>query len=92
MNALVKFSEESLEYYNQTSKTPMKLVMFLEAIEHVARVSRVIRQPQGNALLLGVGGSGRKSSAYLAASMAGYDVFQIEISSKYGVEEWHEGI
>eukprot|EP01107_Rhizomastix_libera_P011726 TRINITY_DN2935_c0_g1_i3.p1 TRINITY_DN2935_c0_g1~~TRINITY_DN2935_c0_g1_i3.p1 ORF type:complete len:3350 (-),score=861.62 TRINITY_DN2935_c0_g1_i3:62-10111(-) len=92
MNALVKFSEESLEYYNQTSKTPMKLVMFLEAIEHVARVSRVIRQPQGNALLLGVGGSGRKSSAYLAASMAGYDVFQIEISSKYGVEEWHEDI
>jgi dynein heavy chain len=36
--------EEYLSDYNAESKSPMPLVMFLNAIEHVSRVSRVIRQ------------------------------------------------
>ncbi len=59
--ALVPTIEEYLSDYNAESKTPMKLVMFLDAIEHVSKISRVLRQPQGNALLFGVGGSGRQS-------------------------------
>eukprot|EP00499_Haloplacidia_sp_CaronLabIsolate_P004603 CAMPEP_0196785134 /NCGR_PEP_ID=MMETSP1104-20130614/18700_1 /TAXON_ID=33652 /ORGANISM="Cafeteria sp., Strain Caron Lab Isolate" /LENGTH=78 /DNA_ID=CAMNT_0042155431 /DNA_START=9 /DNA_END=241 /DNA_ORIENTATION=+ len=58
---LVPTIEEYLADYNAESKSPMPLVLFMDAIEHVSRVSRVIRQPQGNALLLGVGGSGRQS-------------------------------
>ena len=51
--------EEYLEDQNAGSKHPMLLVMFLDACDHVNRICRVLRQPQGNALLLGVGGSGR---------------------------------
>lgn len=51
--------EDYLEEYNSAVKNQMKLVMFLDACDHVSRIERVIRQPLGNALCLGVGGSGR---------------------------------
>lgn len=66
---LVKEMEEYMEDYNQTNTTKMKLVLFMDAIEHICRVSRILRQPQGNALLLGVGGSGRQSVTKMASYM-----------------------
>lgn len=92
MRKLVKLSEEYLDDYNSTSTTPMKLVMFLDAIEHVSRVCRILRQPGGHALLLGVGGSGRQSVSRLATFMEEYELFQIEVSKNYGQTEWREDL
>nr|XP_019941835.1 PREDICTED: dynein heavy chain 1, axonemal [Paralichthys olivaceus] len=89
---LAKVMEEYMDNYNQTSTTKIKLVLFMDAIEHVCRISRILRQPLGNALLLGVGGSGRQSLTKLASHMSDYECFQIELSKNYGQTEWKEDI
>jgi dynein heavy chain len=81
-----------LEDYNNSVAVRMPLRMFQDACEHVGRISRVLRQPRGNALLLGVGGSGRQSLSRLAAFISTFDCFQIEVAKGYGMNEFRDDV
>ncbi|XP_038005283.1 dynein heavy chain 1, axonemal [Motacilla alba alba] len=84
--------EDYLEEYNQNHTSELKLVLFMDAIQHICRISRILRQAPGNALLLGVGGSGRQSLTRLASHMAENECFQIELSKNYGMTEWRDDV
>ena len=70
----------------------MDLVIFGFVISHVSRISRMLKQPNGNGLLIGIGGTGRTSATKLATFIADFELFQIEVSTKYGVVEWRHDL
>ncbi|XP_026763473.2 dynein axonemal heavy chain 12 [Galleria mellonella] len=81
-----------LTEYNSMHKAKMTIVLFDYALEHLSKICRLLSMPSGNALLVGVGGSGRQSLTRLASTILGQQVFQPEITKSYSVKDWHDDI
>uniref|UniRef100_A0A0X3PBI3 Dynein heavy chain 2 n=1 Tax=Schistocephalus solidus TaxID=70667 RepID=A0A0X3PBI3_SCHSO len=82
-----------LEVYNSTpGMVRSDLVLFKDAMEHICKIMRVIGQPRGNMLLVGVGGSGRQSLSRLGAFICEYRTFQIEVTKHYKRADFREDL
>ncbi|CAM0135389.1 unnamed protein product [Umbelopsis sp. WA50703] len=68
-------------FYEEELDVP--LVLFNDVLEHVLRIDRVFRQPQGHLLLIGVSGSGKTTLSRFVAWLNGLSVFQIKVHNKY---------
>ena len=84
--ALKKVVDMKLMEYNE-SNAMMDLVLFEQAAQHIARISRIISNPAGNAMLIGVGGSGKQSLSRLAAFISGFEVLQLQITGSFKVDD-----
>ena len=71
-----------------------RLVLFPTAIEHLCRIARILGRPRGSALLVGVGGSGRRSLCKLACHVEGVELHMPTAGSakEYGHVEWREDL
>ncbi|XP_057654894.1 dynein axonemal heavy chain 2 isoform X2 [Diorhabda carinulata] len=93
VSVLRQFLDQQMEEYNVSpGVVRMDLVLFKDAIEHICRIVRVISQPRGNMLLVGIGGSGRTSLTRVAAYICELNTFQIQISKNYRVNEFKEDL
>ena len=82
---------EVLDTYNVANKA-MNLVLFDDCLDHLVRVHRLMRLPRGNALLVGVGGSGKQSITRLSAYTSGADVFTITLTRGYNETLFREDL
>ena len=81
-----------LENYNMDHPSQMTLVFFQDALEHLTRICRILRQPRGNAMLVGVGGSGKQSLTKLAAYISHSETFQLQLSKDAGLASFKENL
>ncbi|GAM88599.1 hypothetical protein ANO11243_066330 [Dothideomycetidae sp. 11243] len=77
------FCEEELD---------VPLVLFNDVLDHVLRIDRVFRQPQGHLILIGVSGSGKTTLSRFVAWMNGLSVFQIKVHGKYSAEDFDDDL
>ena len=81
-----------MDYNITCSSQKMDLVFFDDAIAHLCRVSRILRQPRGNAMLIGVSGCGKQSLTRLGSFMLECKCFQIKLSKSYKPTHFREDI
>ena len=74
---VLRKTEIYLEEFNTSSKKTMNLVLFEFAVDHVLRICRILKMPGGNALMIGLGGSGRQSLTRLSTFVCDYELFEI---------------
>eukprot|EP00755_Sulcionema_specki_P020566 Sspe_Gene.72238::Locus_43061_Transcript_1_1_Confidence_1.000_Length_1996::g.72238::m.72238/K10408/DNAH; dynein heavy chain, axonemal len=90
-DVLFKLLTDKLNEYND-SNARMDLVLFEDAMQHICRICRVLSNPRGNALLVGVGGSGKQSLSRLSAFICSLDKFQIIVTAKYSITNFREDL
>merc|ERR1719336_1209915 len=81
-DSLSQILSEALKGYNELNAA-MDLVLFEDAMCHICRINRILESPRGNALLVGVGGSGKQSLSRLAAYISSMEVFQVTLRKGY---------
>lgn len=78
------------EEYNERTMTKLHMVLFNDMLEHLTRVHRALRMHRGNVLVVGTGGSGKKSAIKLASFAANYQLFQIVLNRGYNEASFRE--
>lgn len=86
MDDLRTVLETKMAEYNENVGS-LDLVLFSLACQHITRIARIIDQPCGNALLVGVGGSGKQSLGKLTAFILNQEVFRIVVTSNYSMND-----
>ena len=88
LKKVAKTLDEKQDDYNSSGATKLNLVFFEDCMENILRICRVLRLPRGNALLIGVAGSGKQSLTKLSAFINESVVMQVQMTKGYNLESF----
>ncbi|THD25348.1 Dynein heavy chain 1 cytosolic [Fasciola hepatica] len=77
-------------FYEEELDVP--LVLFNQVLDHVLRIDRVFRQPQGHLLLIGISGAGKTTLSRFVSWINGLSVFQVKVHNKYTAEDFDDDL
>ena len=77
------FAEEEMD---------VQLVVFDSVLDHILRIDRIIRQPLGHMLLVGVAGAGKTVLSKFVAWHSGMSIFQIKAHRGYTITDFEEDL
>eukprot|EP01061_Rhynchopus_euleeides_P030593 TRINITY_DN5081_c0_g1_i1.p1 TRINITY_DN5081_c0_g1~~TRINITY_DN5081_c0_g1_i1.p1 ORF type:complete len:4809 (+),score=2467.50 TRINITY_DN5081_c0_g1_i1:97-14523(+) len=77
------FAEEEMD---------VQLVVFDSVLDHILRIDRIIRQPLGHMLLVGVAGAGKTVLSKFVAWHSGMHIFQIKAHRGYTILDFEEDL
>jgi dynein heavy chain, axonemal len=75
--------ETKLFDYNFNASNKLELVFFDDAVNHIIAILRILMQPRGNAMLIGVSGSGKQTLTKLAAFILEHQILQVKLSRSF---------
>lgn len=76
--------ESQLVLMNEArASNKLDTVFFKDAMMNCCKINRILNLSNGHGLLIGEGGSGRHSLTRIAAHIAGYKIFQIQITKNF---------
>ena len=83
-----------MDDFNNDPKNTKKLelVLFNDAMKHLLKIIRILKQPRSSGLLVGVGGSGKQSLTRLSAFIERMDYKQIELAKNNNKKDLKEDI
>ena len=88
---LIKNIEGKLKnFYEEELNVP--LVIFDSVLEHILRIDRVLKQPIGHLLLVGMSGVGKTTLSRFVAWMNNLTVFQIKAGRTYTVMDFDDDL
>ncbi|CCH41669.1 Cytoplasmic dynein 1 heavy chain 1 [Wickerhamomyces ciferrii] len=63
-------------------------VLYDDAVDHILRIDRVLKQPQGHLILVGPSNTGKSSLTKFVSWINGFKVVQLGVSRNYTLEEF----
>jgi dynein heavy chain len=66
--------------------------MFNKLVEHCIKITRIMKHPYGNGIIISTEGSGIPHINKLAVYLCNYDLFEVKILPNYILEDWHSDL
>ncbi|CAK9439094.1 uncharacterized protein LODBEIA_P33180 [Lodderomyces beijingensis] len=86
---LQPFVRERLRVYNE-EETEVQLVLHEDSLDHLLRIDRVLKQPQGHMILVGPSSSGKSTLAKFAAWINGLKVESLAVRTGFTLNDFDD--